>query len=76
MSRNPFAEVDDRRPDPPSSVPGTGIQRQVGSIQSHAGPSGRGWSFAYVGADRLFAWTAVAVVAIGLGIWMISSVLG
>jgi hypothetical protein len=76
MSRNPFAESDDRRPDPPSSVPGTGIHRQVGSVQSYAGPAGRGWSFASVGADRLFAWLAVAVAAIGLGIWAVSALLG
>jgi hypothetical protein len=36
----------------------------------------RGWSFAYVGADQLFAWMVVAVVAIGLGIWLVSSLLG
>jgi hypothetical protein len=76
VSRNPFAEFDDRRPDPPSSVPGAGIHRQVGSIQSHPGPAGRGWSFAYVGVDRLFAWLAVAMVAIGLGIWAVGSLLG
>ena len=37
MSSNPFAEFDDRRSDSPGSVPGTGIHRQVGSIQSQAG---------------------------------------
>jgi hypothetical protein len=76
LSGNPFAEFDDRRRDPPGSVPGTGIHRQVGSTQSHGGPAGRGWSFAYGNADRLFALLVVAVVAVGLGVWLVGSLLG
>jgi hypothetical protein len=74
--RNPFAESDDRRRDPPGSVPGTGIHRQVGSTDIGEGPAGRGWSLAQVASDRLFLALAVALVAVGLLVWLVSSLLG
>jgi hypothetical protein len=76
MHDNPFAEFDEQRRDPPGSVPGTGIGRQVGSVPAQGGPAGRGWSFAYVGADRLFAGLLVLVVAVGLVIWLVKSLVG
>jgi hypothetical protein len=74
--RNPFAESDDRRRDPPGSVPGTGIHRQLGATDIGGGPAGRGWSLAQVGADRLFLGLAAALVAIGLVVWLLASLLG
>jgi hypothetical protein len=76
MARNPFAESDDRRTDPPGSVPGTGLHRQVGWVELPGGPAGRGWSLGYVGADRLFATLAVVLVAVGLGVWLATLLLG
>jgi hypothetical protein len=73
--RNPFAESDDRRRDPPGSVPGTGIHRQVGSTDIGDGPAGRGWSLAQVGSDRLFLVFAAALIAAGLLVWLLVSLL-
>jgi hypothetical protein len=76
MRENPFAESEDRRADPPGSIPGTGMHRQVGSVDLPGGPAGRGWSLGYVGAYRSFAVLFAVVVAIGLGIWLVSLLLG
>jgi hypothetical protein len=76
MRENPFAESEDRRADPPGSIPGTGLHRQVGSVDPAGGPAGRGWSLGYVGADRSFAVLAAVVVAVGLGVWLVSLLLG
>jgi hypothetical protein len=75
MRDNPFAEVETWRSDPPGSVPGTGLGRQVGSAEANPGPAGRGWSFANVGADRSFAALAGMVVLVGLAIWLVTSTL-
>lgn len=75
MHANPFAEFEDRRSDLPGSVPGTGIGRQVGWVPAHAGPAGRGWSLAYVGADRFFVALALMVILVGLVVWLVASVL-
>jgi hypothetical protein len=76
MGRNPFAEFDDRRTDPPGSVPGTGLHRQVGSEQLPGGPAGRGWSLGFVGADHQFATLAVAAAAVGAVVWLVVLLLG
>jgi len=76
MRDNPFTEVEQRRGDPPGSIPGTGLSRQVGSVQANPGSTGRGWSFAYVGADRSFAALAGMVVLVGLVVWLLTSILG
>ena len=73
MRDNPFAEVEKRRGDPPGSVPGTGLGRQLGSVEANPGRAGRGWIFAYLGADRLFAALAGMVVLIGLAVWLLTS---
>jgi hypothetical protein len=76
MRDNPFAEDEKRRGDPPGSVPGTGLGRQIGWGEANPGRSGPGWSFAYAGADRLFAAVAVMVVLVGLAVWLVTSILG
>jgi hypothetical protein len=76
MRENPFAESEDRRANPPGSIPGTGLHRQVGSVDLPGGPAGRGWSLGYVGADRSFAVLAAVVVVIGLVVWLIASLVG
>jgi hypothetical protein len=76
MRDNPFADVEPRRGDPPGSIPGTGLGRQVGSVDAHPGAAGRGWSSAQVGADRLFAAVAGMVVLVGLAVWLVTTVLG
>jgi hypothetical protein len=68
MRDNPFAEVEPRRGDPPGSVPGTGLGRQVGSAETQPGP---GWSLPYAGADRLFAAVAGMVVLVGVVVWLL-----
>jgi hypothetical protein len=65
---NPFAEVEPRRSDPPGSIPGTGLGRQVGSAETRPGP---GWSLASVGADRAFAAVAAMVVLVGVVVWLL-----
>jgi hypothetical protein len=68
MRDNPFAEVEPRRGDPPGSIPGTGLGRQVGSAGTQRGP---GWSLGYVGADRLFTAVAAMVVLVGVVVWLL-----
>ena len=68
MRDNPFAEQEQRRGDPPGSIPGTGLGRQVGSVEGQPGP---GWSLANVGADRAFAALAGLVVLVGLAVWLL-----
>ena len=54
--------------------PGTGLGRQVGSVE---GQPGHGWSLAStVGADRAFAALAGLVVLVGLTVWLLTTVLG
>jgi hypothetical protein len=73
MRDNPFAEAEPWRDDPPGSVPGTGLGRQVGTTGTHPGPAGRGWLLAYVGADRLFAAVAGMVVLVGVVVWLLAA---
>ena len=68
MRDNPFAEVEPRRGDPPGSIPGTVLGRQVGPAETQRGP---GWSLGYVGADRLFAAVAAMVVLVGVVVWLL-----
>ena len=68
MRDNPFAEVEPRRSDPPGSIPGTGLGRQVGSAETQPGP---GWSLACVGANRAFAAVAAMVVLVGVVVWLL-----
>jgi hypothetical protein len=76
MRDNPFAEQERRRNDPPGSIPGTGLGRQVGSVPMDPGPAGRGWRLANVGADQAFAALAGMVVLVGLAVWLLATVLG
>jgi hypothetical protein len=75
MRDNPFAEVEQRRSGPPGSVPGTGLGRQIGSIEANPGPAGRGWWLAYVDADRHLAALAGMLVLVGLAVWLMTSIL-
>jgi hypothetical protein len=75
MRDNPFAEVEPRRGSAPGSVPGTGLGRQVGSIEANSGRAGSGWRFGYAGADRSFAAVAGLVVLVGLAVWLLTSIL-
>jgi hypothetical protein len=73
MHDNPFAERERRRGDPPGSVPGTGLGRQVGSAEA---PPGSGWSLANAGATWAFAALAGMVVLVGVAVWLLVVVLG